>query len=48
MFGHKTLTKLPEGMQPPEHWFELEMDSSERRRAYDDDWKAFKKEKGVE
>jgi uncharacterized protein YjbI with pentapeptide repeats len=48
MFGHKKLTILPEGMKPPDHWSEADMNNANGYFQYKHEWKAFKKQIGYE
>jgi len=48
MFGHKTETTLPEGMEPPAHWSDADFNTNDSFEQYDREWQAFKKKMGVE
>lgn len=48
MFGHKKHTILPDGMKPPDHWSDADMETFEGRDQYKQDWQAFRKKMGLE
>ncbi len=48
MFGHKVHTILPEGMEHPHFWSEVDIHSKNGKEQYNKEWLAFKQKMGIE